>query len=116
MSSPLKVVIMNMPCNTGVKCNSIQSGVTISGQMCQFQVIACQVSDSMSIIKCHISGVKYKVSSDNTSSTGVRYQVSKIRCLVITCNVPMSDIKYQVYTYQGQVINMLVRVTISYIR
>jgi len=34
----------------------------------------------MSIVKCHISGVKYLVSSDNISSTGVRDQVSGIRC------------------------------------
>jgi len=27
---------MNMQRNTGVRCNSIQSGVTISGQMCQY--------------------------------------------------------------------------------
>jgi len=75
MASPVKVIIMNMQSNTSVRCNSIQSGVIISGQMCQYQVIACQVSDSMSIIQCHISGV---------------------RCQVITCQVPMSDIECQV--------------------
>ena len=53
----------------------------------------CQVSiDSISIVRCHISGVRFQVPSDNMSSTGVRYQVSGILC--------------QVYTYQGQVINM----------
>jgi len=30
------------------------------------------------------------------SSNGVRYQVSGIRCQVITCQVPVSDIKCQV--------------------
>jgi len=30
MPSPRKVIIMNMQGNTGVRCNSIQSGVTIS--------------------------------------------------------------------------------------
>jgi len=34
MPSLHKVIIMNMPRNTGVRCNSIQSGVTISSQMC----------------------------------------------------------------------------------
>jgi len=68
---------MNMQCNTGVRCNSIQSGVTISGQMCQYQVLAlCQVlSDSMSIVRCQISGVRYQVLSDNMSSN-----VSDIKC------------------------------------
>ena len=100
MPSPRKVIIMNMEGNTGVRCNSIQLGVTISGQMCLYHVKACQVSDSMSIIKCHISDVRYQVSSDtcqvpvsdikcqisgfkyNRSSAGVRYQVSSIRCQV----------------------------------
>jgi len=44
-----------MQCNTGIRCNSIQSGVTTSGQVYQYQVIAYQ-------------------------SSGVRYQVSGIRC------------------------------------
>jgi len=30
------------------------------------------------------------------SSTGIRYQVSGIRCQAITCQVPVSDIKRQV--------------------
>ena len=59
-------------------------------------VIACQVNDRMSIIKCHILGVRYQVSSDNMSSTGVRYQVSGIRYQVIICQVLVSDIKCQV--------------------
>ena len=65
------------------------------------------------------------------SGTGVRYQVSGIRCQVITCQVPVSDtnvryrvssnnmsstgvryqvsgIRCQVYTYQGQVIHISV--------
>jgi len=50
----------------------------------------------MSIIRCHISGVRYQASSDNMSSTGVRDQVLDIRCQVITCQVPVSDIKCQV--------------------
>jgi len=57
----------------------------------------------MSIIKCHISGVRYQVSSDNMSSTGVRYQVSnnmsstgdRYQVSSITCQVPVSDIKCQ---------------------
>ena len=58
-------------------------------------------SDSMSIVRNHISGVRYQVLSDNMSSTGVRYQVLGIRCQVITCQVitcqvPVSDIKCQV--------------------
>ena len=48
---PLKVIIMNMQHNAGVRCNSIQSGVTILGQ-----VITCQVQ--VSDIKCQVSGVK----------------------------------------------------------
>jgi len=36
----------------------------------------------MSIVKCHILGVRYQVSSDNMSSTGIRYQVSGIKCQV----------------------------------
>ena len=79
MPSPRKSIILNMPCNTGVRCNSIQSGVTISGQ-----VITCQVS--VSDIKFQVSGVKY-----NMSSTGVRYQTSSI-----AWQVPVSDIKCQV--------------------
>ena len=51
----------------------------------------CQVSEGMSTVKCHISGVRYHVSSDNMSSTSVIYQVSSI-----TCQVPVSDIKCQV--------------------
>ena len=55
----------------------------------------CQVSsDSMSIVRCQVSGVRDQVLSDNMSSTSVRYQVLEIKC--------------QVYTYQGQVINMSV--------
>jgi len=79
---------------------SIQSGVTTSGQVYWYHMKACQVSDSMSIAKCHISGVRYRVSSItcqvsvsdiecqvsgvkyNMSSTGVRYQVPEIRCQV----------------------------------
>jgi len=44
------------------------------------------------------------VSSDNMSNTGVRYQVSGIMCQVITCQVPVSDIKCQV---SGAKYNML---------
>jgi len=46
---------MNRQRNTGVRCNSIQSGVTTSGQVYQYQVMAYQ-------------------------SPCVRYQVSGIRC------------------------------------
>ena len=87
MPSPVKVIIMNMQRNIGVRCNSIQSGVTISGQMCQYQVIACQSS-----------GVRYQVLSDNMPSTSVKYQVSGIRCQVscIKYQCQISDIKNQV--------------------
>ena len=97
----------------------------------------CQVSsDSMSIVRCHISGVRYQVLSNNMSSTGVIYQVSSITCQVpvsdincqvsgvkcrcqvssvkyqvssITCQVPVSGIKYQIN-------NMSVKVTTSCFR
>jgi len=83
---------MNMQSNTGVRCNSnpvvchnIRSSVSVLGDS------ICQVSsDSMSIVRCHISGARYQVSSDNMSSTGVRYQVSEIRR-----QVPVSYIKCQ---------------------
>jgi len=68
---------MNMQCNTCVRCYNLRSNVPVpSDSICQ---VSC---DSMSIIRCHISGVRYHVSSDNMSSTGVRYQVSGIRCHV----------------------------------
>ena len=111
MPSPRKLIIMNMQYNTGVRCNSIQSGVTISGQLCRtrckryvkYQAIACQLSSviyqvsgircqvitcqvPVSDIKCQGSCVKY-----NMSSAGVGYQVSSI-----TYQVPVSDIKCQV--------------------
>jgi len=47
-----------MQSNTGVMCNSIQSGVTISSQTCQYQVIA-YVKYQVSNITCHVSGVKW---------------------------------------------------------
>ena len=87
---------MNIPCNTGVRCNSIQSGITISGQVCQYQVITYV---KYQVIACQLSGVRSQVSgiklSDNMQSTSVRYQVSGARCQVITCQVPVSDIKCQ---------------------
>jgi len=43
MSSPNESDNMNKQCNTSVKCNSIQSDVTASSQVYQYQVIACQV-------------------------------------------------------------------------
>ena len=55
MPSPVKVIIMNRQYNTSIRCNSIQSGATTSGQVYQYQVKAYQ-------------------------SSGVRYQVSGIRC------------------------------------
>ena len=67
----------------------IRDSVSTSDNICQIS------SDSMSIDKCHISGVRYQALSDNMSSTGVRYQVSGIKCQVITCQVPVSDIKCQ---------------------
>ena len=65
---PIKLEIMNRHCNTGVRCNSIQSGVTTSGQVYRYHMKACQVSsDSISI-----SGVRYQMLSDNMSSISVR--------------------------------------------
>ena len=55
MSNHAKAIIINMQYNTGVRCNNIYSGVITSGQMYRYQVIACQ-------------------------SSGVRSQVSGIRC------------------------------------
>ena len=78
MSSPRKSDNMNMQYNTGVRCDSIQSGVTTSGQVYQYQMSIYQVSsDSMSIIRCQISSIRYQVSSDNMSS-----MVSGIKCKV----------------------------------
>jgi len=75
-------------------------------------VKACQVSDSMSIVKCHISGVRYQVSSDNMSSISVRYQVSEIRCQVqhVMYRCQISTVRDQVSSiiYQCQIINMSV--------
>jgi len=45
-------------------------------------VKVCQVIDSVSVVKSHTLGVRYHVSSDSMSSTGVRHQVSGIRCQV----------------------------------
>ena len=56
--------------------------------MYYYHVKACQVSDSMSIVKCYIIGVRYQVLSEDMSSTGVRYHVSSIRCQV-------SGVKYR---------------------
>ena len=64
-----------MQSNTGVRYNSIQSGVTILGQTCQFQVIAYV---EYQVIACQLSGVRCQVS-------GVKYN----------CQVPVSDIKCQ---------------------
>jgi len=68
---------MNMQCNTDVRCNNIQSGVTISGQMCQYQVIAY-----VKHVNCQVSNTRCQVSSNNMSINGVRYQVSGFRCQV----------------------------------
>ena len=74
-----------------VRCHNIRSSVSVPGDN------ICQISsDNMSIVRCHISGVWYQVSSDNMSSIGVRYQVLGIRYQVITCQVPVSDIKCRV--------------------
>jgi len=40
---------MNKPSNTGVRCDSIQSGDTTSSQVYQYQVAS---------LMCHISGVR----------------------------------------------------------
>ena len=81
------------------------SGVIVSSQVSQYRSNILIPGDSMSIIKCHISGVGYQMSSDNMSSTGVRYQVSDIRCQVITCQLPgqISSVMYQVSSITCQV-------------
>ena len=56
---------MNMQYNTGVRCDIIQSDVTVSGQVYQYQVIAYA---KYQVIACQLSGVRYQVS-------GIRYQV-----------------------------------------
>ena len=38
---------MNRHCNTGVRSNNIQSGVTVSGQVYQYQVLNMSVSDKL---------------------------------------------------------------------
>jgi len=43
----VKVVIINRHCNTGVRSNSIQSGVTVSGQVYQYQVLIMSVSGQL---------------------------------------------------------------------
>ena len=93
MPSPYKMIVINMQCNTGVRCNSIQSGVTISGQ-----VITCQVS--VSDIKCQVLGVKY-----NMSSTGVIYQVSGIAWHISSVRYSMASIgvRYQMSSITWQV-------------
>ena len=59
MLSPRKVIIMNMQCNIGVSSNSIQSGVTTSGQVYQYQVLAYLKYQG---IACQLPGVRYQVS------------------------------------------------------
>ena len=85
---------MNEQCNTGGRCNNIQSGVTIPSQVYQYQVIACV---EYQVIACQSSGVRYQVLSDNMSSTSVRYQVSEIRCQVSALDIKCqgSGIKYK---------------------
>jgi len=63
---------MNRQCNTGVRCNSIQLGITTSGQVYQYQVIACQVSSVT--YQVYLSNIQYQVIAYQVS--GVRYQVS----------------------------------------
>jgi len=63
---------MNMQYNTGVRCDIIQSDVTVSGQVYQYQVIAYA---KYQVIACQLSGV---------------------RSQVITCQVSVSNIKCQV--------------------
>jgi len=95
MPSPRKSDNHEYASNTGVRYNSIQSGVTISGQMCQYQVI---VYVKYQVIACQLSSVRSQVSSNNMLSTGVRYQVSEIRCQVITVKYrcQISSVRYQV--------------------
>ena len=59
MLSPQKMIIMNRKYNTSVIIT--QSGVTTSGQVYYYHAKACQMSDSMSIVKCHISGIRCQV-------------------------------------------------------
>ena len=62
------IIIMNKQCNTSVRCDNIQSGVTASGQVYQYQVIACQVSS-----------VRYQVYLSNIQYHVIAYQVSGVR-------------------------------------
>jgi len=44
---PVKVVIMNRHCSTGVRCNSIRSGLRVSGQVYQYLVLNISVSSKL---------------------------------------------------------------------
>ena len=46
-SSPRKSGNHDRHCNTGIRCNSIRSGVTISGQVNQYQVLNISVSGKL---------------------------------------------------------------------
>jgi len=59
---------MNMQYNTSVRCDGIQSGVTTSGQVYQYQVITFV---KYRVIACQLSSVRYQM-----SSISIRYQIS----------------------------------------
>jgi len=65
---------MNKQCNTGVRCDNIQSGVTTSGQVYQYQVASV-------MYQVYLSNIMYQVIACQAS--GVRYQVLGIKCQVL---------------------------------
>ena len=80
MPSPCKMIVINMQCNTCVRCNSIQSDVTTSGQVYQYQVIAYVKHHVIACQNRQVSGIKIPVSD-------IKYQLSSIRCQVINMSV-----------------------------
>jgi len=79
---PVKVIIMKRQCNTGARCNKIQSGVTILCQMYQYQVIACV---KYQVILCQVSSIRYQVPGARGStiihlSTVIKQHVSGRSC------------------------------------
>jgi len=64
---------MNRQCNTSVRCDIIQSGVTELNQVYQYQVASV-------MYQVHLSNIQYQMIACQVS--GVSNQVSGIRCQV----------------------------------
>jgi len=109
MPSPRKVIVMNMPYNTGIRGNSIRSGVTMSGQCTCTMWKRAKWVLTYDIYRVWGSDVKYDLSSASVryQVSWIRYQVQHIKCWCqisrvvdqvqsITYRVPASDIKCQV--------------------